>query len=301
MNELLDVAKYWRRWSDPRLVVLVPHNNDLNQLEGIRVENVEEIGPAWDRALGADHPILIDAVVNSDIPPIPPHVQWKQARAVMKASWAAIRRRRGCPPSGQAGAARLGPGPGLKRESPRAMDAKALEQRRDAVQLVDVRWPNEWDAGHIDGAVHIPVDELDDRLDGLDRSQPVVTVCRTGSRSTAAARTLEADGFQAESLDGGMLAWEQAGLSLVADDGSPGRVAEPEPPTDDRAEEQQRLHSDYMSLIFEVQEHFGDHEPSEEEIREYLRERLIREGHSPEEADEAMARIMEGEGSDPSD
>ena len=118
MNELLDVAKYWGRWSDPRLVVLVLHNNDLNQvtwemramagdpkfeasqdlpdldyarladlcgLEGIRVEKVDEIGPAWDRALAADHPTLIDAVVNPDIPPIPPHVQWSQAKAVMKA------------------------------------------------------------------------------------------------------------------------------------------------------------------------------------------------------------------------
>ncbi len=58
---------------------------DLCGLEGIRVENVGEIGPAWDRSLGADHPTLIDAVVNRDIPPIPPHVQWKQAKAVIRA------------------------------------------------------------------------------------------------------------------------------------------------------------------------------------------------------------------------
>lgn len=54
------------------------------------------------------------------------------------------------------------------------MDAKVLERRKDEVQVVDVRWPNEWEAGHIAGAVHIPVEELDDRLDELDRSRPVV-------------------------------------------------------------------------------------------------------------------------------
>ncbi len=171
------------------------------------------------------------------------------------------------------------------------MDAKTLTERRDEVQVVDVRWPNEWEAGHIDGAVHVPVDDLDDHLDELDRSRPVVTVCRSGSRSTDAARALEAEGFQAESLDGGLLAWEESGLPFAASDGAPGRVAEPEPPPDDRPEEHQRLQADFMSLIFEVQEHFGDHEPSEEEIRAYLRQRMLGEGRSPEEANEVMDRI----------
>lgn len=118
MNELLDVAKYWDRWSDPRLVVLVLHNNDLNQvtweqramagdpkfeasqdipdfdysryadlcgLEGIRVSSVAEIGPAWERAFSAGRPTVIDALVSAELPPIPPHVEWKQAKAMMKA------------------------------------------------------------------------------------------------------------------------------------------------------------------------------------------------------------------------
>jgi rhodanese-related sulfurtransferase len=178
------------------------------------------------------------------------------------------------------------------------MDTRTLVERRNELQVVDVRWPNEWEAGHIDGAVHIPADDLDDRLEDLDRARPVVTVCRSGGRSADAARALEAAGFQAESLDGGMLAWEESGLSFVGSDGSPGQVAEPEPPHDDRNEEHQRLQADFMSLIFEVQDHFGDHEPSEEEIRAYLRQRMLREGRSPEEADEVMARITQDQ--DPS-
>jgi hypothetical protein len=74
------------------------------------------------------------------------------------------------------------------------------------------------------------------------------------------------------------------------DDGSPGEVIEPEPPS----EEFQRIQAEFMDLILEVQEHFGDHDPSEEEVQGYLRDRLIREGHTPEEADEVMARITAG-------
>ncbi len=173
------------------------------------------------------------------------------------------------------------------------MDAETLGRRLDEAQVVDVRWPNEWDAGHIDGACHIPVDVLSDRLAELDRSRPVVTVCRSGSRSTDAARALSAEGFEAESLHGGMLAWEESGFPLVTSDGSPGRVVEPEPPAAHDSEEHQRLAADFVSLALEVQEHFGDHQPSEEEIRSYLRERMIGEGRSPEDADEVMARIVE--------
>ena len=171
------------------------------------------------------------------------------------------------------------------------MDAGTLAERLDEVQLVDVREAEEWDAGHIERARHIPVEGLADHLHELDRSRPVVTVCRSGSRSDDAARALVAEGFPAENLEGGMLAWEKAGLAVVASDGTPGRVAEADAPGDDAAEGYQRLQADFMSLTLAVQEHFGDHEPSEEEIRAYLRERLIDEGRSPEEADEVMARI----------
>src|SRR5437764_3047969 len=67
------------------------------------------------------------------------------------------------------------------------MTPEQLARRLDGVQIVDVRWQNEWDAGRIDGAVHIPADELEDRLDELRRDSPVVTVCLHGNRSANAA------------------------------------------------------------------------------------------------------------------
>jgi rhodanese-related sulfurtransferase len=94
------------------------------------------------------------------------------------------------------------------------MTPAELDARRDQVQIVDVRWPNEWEAGRIEGAVHIPQDQLEDRLDELDRGRPVVAVCRSGNRSSAAAVDLEATGFQADNLDGGLEAWVASGLPL---------------------------------------------------------------------------------------
>jgi rhodanese-related sulfurtransferase len=173
------------------------------------------------------------------------------------------------------------------------MTPAELDARRDEVQVVDVRWPNEWEAGRIDGAVHIRQDELDDRLDELDQARLVITVCRTGSRSSAAAAQLGAEGFRAENLDGGLEAWTQAGLPLVAADGRPGTVAEPEPPPDDRPIEHQRIQAEMMSVLFDLQERFGDREPSDQEVREFLRQRLIDEGRTPEEADEFMVAVDE--------
>jgi pyruvate dehydrogenase (quinone) len=116
MNELLTIARYWQRWSDPRLVILVLHNDDLNQvtweqralegdpkfpgsqelpdfayaryaqlvgLEGIRVDDPERIGDAWDDAFAADRPCLIEAIVDPEIPPLPPHITVEQANAFM--------------------------------------------------------------------------------------------------------------------------------------------------------------------------------------------------------------------------
>jgi pyruvate dehydrogenase (quinone) len=116
MNGLITIAKYWRRWRDPRLVVLVLNNRDLNQvtweqramegdpkfeasqdvpdvpyaelarligLRGVRVESPEEVGPAWDAALRADRPFVLEAVTDPNVPPLPPHVTLEQAKAVM--------------------------------------------------------------------------------------------------------------------------------------------------------------------------------------------------------------------------
>ena len=171
------------------------------------------------------------------------------------------------------------------------IDAQALARDIERVQVVDVRFPNEWEAGHIEAAVHIPQDYVYERLDELDRSRPVVTVCRSGSRSAEAAEELTGEGFDVRNLDGGMQAWAAAGLPFVAADGSQGTVAEPEPPPDDRPEAMQRLQADFMDVIFAAQEHFGDKEPTEDEMRGFLRDRLIGEGRTPEEADRILAAM----------
>ncbi|HET7488660.1 MAG TPA: rhodanese-like domain-containing protein [Acidimicrobiales bacterium] len=171
------------------------------------------------------------------------------------------------------------------------MTPEQLAERRHEFQVVDVRWPNEWEAGHIEGSVHVPEDDLDDRLDELDAARPVVTVCRSGHRSERAAEELRAEGFRAENLEGGVLAWAEAGLPLVTPAGTAGEVAEPEPPPDDRPAFDQRLQSEMMSVLMDLQAEFGDRRPSDEEVRGFLRRRMIAEGRSPEEADEVLSRI----------
>jgi rhodanese-related sulfurtransferase len=169
------------------------------------------------------------------------------------------------------------------------MDPQAVADRLGEVQLVDVRYEKEWQAGRIQGAVNIPEDDLADRVEELDRSRPVVTVCRAGSRSEEAAEWLRAQGFDAENLDGGMLGWKWAGLPI---DGS---IIEPEPPEGLDSEHMQAVHNEFMEIALAVQERFGvGAEPSEEEVRAFLRQRLIDKGSSPEEADAVMARMDEG-------
>jgi pyruvate dehydrogenase (quinone) len=118
LAELITIAKYWRRWSDPRLTVLVANNRDLNQvtwehramesspkfsssqdlpdvayaefarslgLAGRRVDEAEAVGPTWDEALAADRPFVIDAIVDPDVPPLPPHIKLEQALSMMRA------------------------------------------------------------------------------------------------------------------------------------------------------------------------------------------------------------------------
>jgi pyruvate dehydrogenase (quinone) len=113
LAELITVAKYWRRWSDPRLIVLVLNNRDLNQvtweqrvlegdpkfeasqdipdfpyarfaelvgLKGVRVDRPEQLGAAWDDVLAADRPAVLEAVTDPEVPPLPPHITVEQAR-----------------------------------------------------------------------------------------------------------------------------------------------------------------------------------------------------------------------------
>ncbi len=116
INGLITIAKYWREWADPRLVILVVHNNDLNQvtweqrvmegdpkyeasqdvpefpyaeyarslgLGGLRVDRPEDVGAAWDRALSSDRPFVLEALTDPNVPPLPPHISFQQARAFM--------------------------------------------------------------------------------------------------------------------------------------------------------------------------------------------------------------------------
>jgi len=117
-NGLVTIAKYWKEWADPRLIVLVLNNGDLNMvtweqrvmsgdpkfntsqnlpdfpyaryaemigLKGIRLDNPDQVAAAWDEALDADCPVVIDAIVDPEVPPLPPHITMKQARNLMSA------------------------------------------------------------------------------------------------------------------------------------------------------------------------------------------------------------------------
>jgi len=118
INELITVAKYWREWSDPRLVILVLNNRDLNMvtweqrvlagdpkfeasqelpdfryaeyaisvgLDGVRVDRPDAIGAAWDRAFSSDRPFLFEAVTDPNVPPLPPHITLEQAKSLTSA------------------------------------------------------------------------------------------------------------------------------------------------------------------------------------------------------------------------
>jgi pyruvate dehydrogenase (quinone) len=118
INELITIGKYRHLWSDQRLIILVLNNRDLNQvtweqramegnpkfegsqnlpdfpyaryaemlgLRGIRVDSPEQVGPAWDEALSAGVPALIEAVTDPEVPPLPPHITIEQAKALTEA------------------------------------------------------------------------------------------------------------------------------------------------------------------------------------------------------------------------
>lgn len=95
------------------------------------------------------------------------------------------------------------------------MDPKTAYDRRDEVQIVDVREHDEWASGHIEDAVHIPMNDVPQRLDALDRERPVVTVCASGKRSDEVAKYLNRSGFSADNLDGGIQNWSEQGLPVV--------------------------------------------------------------------------------------
>ena len=104
------------------------------------------------------------------------------------------------------------------------MDARSAHEKAEGIRVVDVRDDFEWRGGHIDGAVHVPLADIPVSLDELRGDSKIVTVCAVGARSAEAAAFLTANGIDAENLEGGMVAWQQAGLPLVDSSGNPGRV-----------------------------------------------------------------------------
>ena len=91
--------------------------------------------------------------------------------------------------------------------------------------LLDVREPDEWRVGHIPGSVHIPMSELPDRLAEVPGDQSIVVICRVGGRSAQVTGWLNAQGYDAANLDGGLLDWTAAGRPLITDTGEPGVVS----------------------------------------------------------------------------
>jgi pyruvate dehydrogenase (quinone) len=118
LAELITIKRYWHEWDDPRLIVAVLHNNDLNQvtwemramagapkfvesqalpdvdfaafaaglgLNALSVKDPEELGDAWREALSADRPTVLDVYTDPDMPPIPPHATWEQFKAASAA------------------------------------------------------------------------------------------------------------------------------------------------------------------------------------------------------------------------
>jgi rhodanese-related sulfurtransferase len=90
----------------------------------------------------------------------------------------------------------------------------------EGLTVVDVREPVEWQYGHIEGAIHIPLGELTGRLGEVPEGQNLV-VCKVGARSAQAVTWLAGQGRDVVNLDGGMLDWESAGRAMVSETGQP--------------------------------------------------------------------------------
>ena len=96
---------------------------------------------------------------------------------------------------------------------------RAVELVDQGAVVVDVREQAEWDAGHIPGAIHLPLGEIARRHSQLPRDTQLIAVCRTGNRSALATESLRRAGLRVENLEGGMKGWKKSGLPLAPDDG----------------------------------------------------------------------------------
>jgi rhodanese-related sulfurtransferase len=95
-------------------------------------------------------------------------------------------------------------------------EVKEAVAKEKALQLVDVRTSGEFSGGHLAGAKNIPVSDLGSRINELDKEKPLIVYCRSGARSSAALKQLRSAGFaQAKHMNGGIMAWQGAGLSVT--------------------------------------------------------------------------------------
>lgn len=104
------------------------------------------------------------------------------------------------------------------------MEPGEAHERRDELLFLDVREDDEWQAGHIEGSLHIPMGELAARQEELPQETTIVAVCRTGRRSAAVTEALVRAGYDAHNLVGGVAEWNGVGLDLVDDAGARGVV-----------------------------------------------------------------------------
>lgn len=95
------------------------------------------------------------------------------------------------------------------------MNVTVSELGGDAV-ILDVREDYEWEAGHVDGAIHIPLEQLPARLEELDPDVDLNVICRTGGRSFRATTWLNQNGYSAFNVVGGMGAWFEADMPMVS-------------------------------------------------------------------------------------
>ncbi|MFJ5811951.1 rhodanese-like domain-containing protein [Streptomyces sp. NPDC093093] len=116
----------------------------------------------------------------------------------------------------------------FRRGTARVTPAQARRSTTDGdAVLLDVREQVEWNAGHAPGAIHIPLSRLATgaALPSAAEGRPLVVICRSGHRSQQAAKLLAGRGAEAVDVKGGMNAWATAGLPVVDERGSSGRIA----------------------------------------------------------------------------
>ena len=114
---------------------------------------------------------------------------------------------------------------GAQPAIPEVPAAEARARFDSGAVVLDVREPDEWHAGHVDGAVWIPMAQIGARHEEVPRDREVLVICRSGHRSGRVVAALVDAGIDAVNVAGGMKAWDEQGYPIVCDRGGPGSVA----------------------------------------------------------------------------